>query len=70
MTFVFTTKEGARITGCTSRAAHKLLLEYAEERGLKLHLHDGGWEGNASSVAYDPDGDMLLDCEAAVRGEK
>ena len=70
MKFIFVTKEGARVSGCTSRFAHKLLLEYAEERGLKVHLHEGGWAGNALSVAYDPHGDMLLDCKAAVRSEK
>ncbi len=70
MKFMFMTRQGARITECTEFEAHELLREYAADHGLRVDAHRGGWEGNALSVAYQPDGDSLLHCEAVVRPQR
>lgn len=70
MQFIFMTRQGARITECTEFAAHELLREYAADHGLRVDAHPGRWEGDAVSVAYQPDGDPLLHCEAVVRRQR
>jgi hypothetical protein len=56
-----------RHTGLTLEEAHAKLREFAQRYGLLVHIHPGGWEGNALSSAYPVGGDMMLDTYAVVR---
>ena len=46
--------------------AHADLAAYAGKHDLRMHIHLGGWEGNALSVAYDDGEDMLFGMQACV----
>ena len=56
-----------RHTGLTLEEAHAMLEAFAKREKLVVHIHEGGWEGNALSSAYPVDGDMMLDAYAVVR---
>jgi hypothetical protein len=51
----------------TVEQAHAALVAFAKREGLDVHLHAGGWAGNAYSTAYTKGGSDLLDVVAFVR---
>ena len=65
--FRFVTLDGTREIGLTLEEAHTRLREYAKAHNLDVHIHAGGWEGNAMSSAFAQGTDPLLDTLAVVR---